>query len=110
MKNVVLLALALVLTVSTVAMAVHTEILGTITSIDPVAQQIVVNDVTIQLTESTVIWMKGAEITFADLEIGMPVKAVGDLCNDVLAATRITVRVGECDAESSLPAPGEETE
>lgn len=96
MKNVVLLALALVLAVSTVAVAVHTDVVGTITSIDPATQQIVVGDVTVQLTESTVIWMKGAAIAFADLEVGMPVKAVGDYSDDILVATRVTVRVGEC--------------
>ena len=96
MKSVGLLALALVLAVSTVAVAIHTGAMGEIASIDPVAQQIVVNDVTVQVTESTVIWMKGAAITFADLEVGMPVKAVGDVHDDVLIATRVTVRIGDC--------------
>lgn len=96
MKSVVVLALACVLMASTVAMALHTGILGEISSIDPAAQQIVVNGTTIQLTETTVIAMKGEAITFGDLQVGMLVKAVGDPYGEVLLAKRVTVRVGDC--------------
>ena len=81
---------------STVALALHTGILGDISSIDLVTRQIVVNDVTIQLTETTTIQAKGDPIAFENLEVGMLVKAVGDMSGDILMATRVTIRVGDC--------------
>ena len=96
MKSTVALALAFVLVVSTVALALHTGVLGEISSIDPVARQIVVSDATVQVSGTTVIRMQSDVIGFEDLQSGMLVKAVGDMSGDILMATRLTVRVGDC--------------
>lgn len=71
-----------------------TQLEGEITSIDPVELQIVVNDVTIQVTKDTILKMSHQLITFEDLEVGQTVKACGTMDNDVLVAKKICVKYG----------------
>jgi len=67
------------------------EIQGVIKSIDPVAMQIVVDDVTVQVTADTVIKQKCQVIKFEDLEIGMTVCIKGEYKDDILYAKVIAV-------------------
>lgn len=99
MKKTVLLSLALLMAGATFAMAVGprapfgaTRIEGTIGAIDADAQQIVVADVTVQVTADTVIKMGSKAIAFADLKVGMTVAACGVLDGDVLVASRVNVK------------------
>lgn len=94
MKNILVpaLGLAILSLVATPVLAAHTEIVGEITAIDPVARQIVVADVTVQITSATVLTAKGDPITFEYLAVGMTVKVAGPLCDDVLTANRIAVK------------------
>lgn len=71
-----------------------TEVEGEITSIDPVELQIVVDNVTVQVTKDTLIKMKHQIITFEDLEVGQTVKACGTMDNDVLVAKKVCVKYG----------------
>ena len=77
-----------------------TRIEGAITAIDPVAQQIVVADVTVQATADTAILLKpcgGGEaipISFEDLALGQTVRASGLMDGDVLVAKKIMVKYG----------------
>ena len=70
------------------------EVEGKIASIDPVAMQIVVDDLTIQVTATTIIKMKTTVIKFEDLKVGMTVKACGEMDGGVLVAKKICVRYG----------------
>lgn len=72
-----------------------TVIRGEITDIIAADEQIIVDGVTVQVTEDTVIMENKVEITFADLEIGMTVKVRGVYDNDVLVAKKINV-MGDC--------------
>lgn len=94
MKRIIVpaLGLAVLSLVATPVIAAHTEIVGEITAIDAVAMQIIVADVTVQVTAETVLAAKGQPIAFGDLAVGMTVKVVGPLCGDVLTANRITVK------------------
>ena len=92
MKSVIASALILVLVSATVAAALSTGIVGEISSIDPAAQQIVVSDVEVQLTESTIIRIRGKVVEFEDLEVGMMVKVIGGPYGDGLLARKVTVR------------------
>ena len=73
-----------------VAGAVRIE--GAIASLDASAQQIVVGDVTVQVTDSTLIRQQRQVISFADLSVGETVAACGVMGSDVLVANRVTVR------------------
>jgi hypothetical protein len=100
MKKTGLLALALLLTGATLAMAVGpnapcgaTRIEGTISAIDAGTQQILVAGVTVQVTPDTVIKMGSKAIAFADLKVGMTVAACGVVDEDgVLVASTVNVK------------------
>ena len=65
---------------------------GEIASIDPVEKQIVVSDLTIQITADTVIKTRTKILTFEDLEVGQTVKACGEMDNDILVAKKVCVK------------------
>jgi hypothetical protein len=69
-----------------------TRIEGVITAIDADTLQLVVADVTVQVTEQTVIRKSGQAITLSDLALGETVAACGIVEEDVLLANRVTVR------------------
>lgn len=96
MKGTVVLMLAGLVLTSTAALAggpgCGTRIEGQITAIDPQLQQLVVNGITVQVTPTTVIKLRGQVITFDDLEVGMTVAACGTVENNVLTAKNITVK------------------
>lgn len=88
----VLLASTLALAVGPIPVQECVRVEGVISAIDSVAQQIVVADVTVQVTEDTVIRMKGKPFPFEDLQVGMTVAACGLMDEDVLVARRVTVK------------------
>ena len=101
MKKAITLTLGLVLAVSTLSAAIEPlltdvceEVYGVIIAVDYSAQQILVCGVTIQASERTRITMRGEEIPFSFLEVGMTVRARGTWDGDVLDAKRINV--GRC--------------
>ncbi|MBU0717614.1 MAG: hypothetical protein KJ749_05135 [Planctomycetes bacterium] len=63
-----------------------------IASIDDVAQQITVGDITVQVTETTRINMGRQIISFDDLAIGQTVAVSGVMDGDVLVAVNISVK------------------
>jgi len=65
---------------------------GPITAIDPVLLQLVVTDVTVQVTDTTIIKERGRTIGFDQLALGATVAACGLIEDDVLVANRVTVR------------------
>ena len=65
---------------------------GVIAGIDDAAQQITVNDVTVQVTETTRIHMARKIFSFDDLAIGQTVAVSGVMDGDVLAAVSISVK------------------
>jgi ribosomal protein L24 len=108
-----LLALVFMLTMS-FAMAVGVDpnrnreqkccdtVSGKIESINAAEKQIVVNDVTIQVTDDTVITKEGTPISFDDLEVGMYVCACGEYEEEILIAKKIKVKVFECDLKGEI--------
>ena len=101
MKNARILAPGLALAMSTVLLArgpnpspAGTRIEGVIADIDSVARQIVVDGVAVQVLPDTVINMRGEELPFGDLQIGMTVAACGTVDDDLLTARRVTVKYG----------------
>ena len=67
------------------------RITGVITAIDATGQQIVVNDVVVQVTPNTAIYMGDAEVSFETLAIGMTVKVCGHFVSDLLVANKINI-------------------
>jgi hypothetical protein len=67
---------------------------GVIASIDAGAWQITVGDTVVQVTEDTVLWMRGQTITFDDLAVGQTVAACGVEDVGLLIANRVTVKYG----------------
>jgi hypothetical protein len=65
------------------------QITGVITAIGD--QQIVVDDVTVQVTPTTLITMRTTEIAFDDLALGMTVRVCGKMSDSVLVADRVNV-------------------
>ena len=66
---------------------------GLITAIDADAMQIVVDEQVVQVTDATVIKMKGRAFAFEDLQVDMTVAACGFMDDEgVLVASRITVK------------------
>ncbi len=95
-----LVFLAVILVFATVAVATGpssnakaSRVEGLVAGIDIDAQQLVVGEVTVQVTPSTVIWL-GEEVVALDaLEVGMTVVACGIVDEDgVLWAHRINVK------------------
>jgi len=88
--SLVFLAVASMLTAS--SGVTITRIEGQIAAIDSVNLQIIVNGIIVQATPNTLIRMKDTPITFADLKVGMTVRACGILDGNVLKAHTITVK------------------
>ena len=65
---------------------------GVIGAIDPGSQQLLVGDVTVQVTPNTIITMGSEEILFDDLAVGMTVVVCGKVEGDLLFAHKITVK------------------
>jgi hypothetical protein len=71
------------------------QITGEITAVDSVSQQIVVGDVTVQVTPDTALTMGvDSAIGFDDLAVGMTVKVCGKWDGAVLVAERVNVMYG----------------
>jgi hypothetical protein len=106
MKTRTALALTGLLLTATLALAQvpgnSVRIEGPITAIDPALLQIVVTDVTVQVTGDTIIKEYGRVIGFDKLTLGSTVAVCGLLDGDVLVANRITVR--PCVAPVTLAA------
>ncbi|MEN6425903.1 MAG: DUF5666 domain-containing protein [Phycisphaerales bacterium] len=75
-----------------------TQITGTISAINDATQQIIVNGVTVQATDDTVITITTRKvqvpIAFDDLDIGMTVRVCGKVIDGVLVADKINVMYG----------------
>ncbi len=71
------------------------QITGEITALDPGSQQLMVGNVTVQVTPDTALTMgvSGA-IEFDDLAVGMTVKVCGKWDGGVLVAERVNVMYG----------------
>jgi hypothetical protein len=78
------------------------KIYGKIESINAAEKQIVVNDVTVQVTDDTEITKDDKPISFDDLEVGMYVVACGEYDEDVLIAKKIKVKVFDCDLKGEI--------
>lgn len=106
MRHAAWMTVAVVLLAGSVAWAGGpgggTRIEGTITAIDAEAQQLVVADTTVQVTEQTLIKKNGRTIAFADLAVGLTVAACGTLEDEVLVANQITVK--QCRVAAAGPA------
>ena len=67
---------------------------GVVASIDANTWQITVGDTTVQITEDTILRMRGQTITFDDLVVGQTVAACGVEDEGLLIAHRVTVKYG----------------
>jgi len=87
---------ALCLAVTGSAWAICTQVEGQITAIDSPANQLTLatseGAVVVQVTPDTVIKMGASQIAFADLKVGMTIRACGTWQDEVLVAKRINVR------------------
>ena len=99
MRNAGVLALGLVLLASTLVVAAGPNpgapairVEGVITAIDAEALQIVVSDLTVQITPNTVITMGGTVLDFEDLSVGMTAMVCGVMDGEVLKANKINVK------------------
>lgn len=101
MRKLGLIALTVVLGVASLSAGQGTpvgdciavRIEGVITAIDFDAMQIAVGEQVVQVTDATVIKMKGRAFAFEDLEVGMTIAACGFMDDEgVLVASRITVK------------------
>ena len=95
MKRNLLILLAVVLVASTtLAAGGGTRITGVITAIDPVAQTITVNSLTIQINDMTTIYITlnpCVEGGFDDLEVGDYVRITGVFHGDLIVAKKIVL-------------------
>ena len=90
----VLVASALALAVGPIPVQECVRVEGVIASIDSDELQIVVADVTVQVTPDTLIRMRGKPFPFENLQVGMTVAACGLMDKDLLVARRVTVKYG----------------
>ncbi|MCP4246118.1 MAG: hypothetical protein GY778_03630 [bacterium] len=67
---------------------------GLIGQIDASAQQFTVAGTVVQVTEDTVLKMRGQLITFADLAVGQTIAVCGLENDDLVTANRVTVKYG----------------
>jgi len=70
---------------------IGTKISGTITKIDTVNIQIVVDKTLVQITKATVIKERHKIVTFKYLKVGMEVKVCGEMKGPILYAKRIMI-------------------
>ena len=70
------------------------RIQGVITNIDVDAWQITAGATVVQVTEDTILWMRGQTIAFDDLAVGHTVAACGVEDEGLLIANRVTVKYG----------------
>jgi hypothetical protein len=69
-----------------------TQIEGVIDSIDEGTMQLTIDDLTVQVTNDTVITLRRDPITFDNLEVGMTVMVCGQMDGDILDACKINVK------------------
>ncbi len=67
---------------------------GVIASIDADAWQITAGDTAVQITEDTILWMRGQPLTFDDLVVGQTVATCGVEDEGLFIAYRVTIKYG----------------
>ena len=93
-KNLVILLAVVLIASVTLAAGGGTRITGVITAIDPVAQTIVVNGLTIQINDTTTIYITlnpCVEGDFDDLAVGQYVRITGVFHGDLIVAKKIVI-------------------
>ena len=93
-KNLLMLLVVILMASVTLAAGGGTRITGVITAIDPVAQTIVVNGLTIQINDTTTIYVTLNPCvigSFADLDVGDYVRITGVFHGDLIVAKKIVL-------------------
>ena len=93
-RNLLILLVVILMASLTIAAGGGTRITGVITAIDEDAQTIVVNNTTIQINDTTTIYITLNPCVvgdFDDLEVGQSVRITGVFHGDLIVAKKIVV-------------------